>query len=222
MYLNGFSLRIPGAQETGQYVELTNGSQYSVVLRNQNAARCEVTVKIDGRPVGTWRVDINGSITIERPLNDTGKFTFYRSGTTAAEKVGEASIPVEDKGLVQATFTPEKVVATPLPKYGMYNWGTTKLNTESFSASSTFDYNGTNNDFIGCCHASTSEPTTRSSSAASGVTGLSGKSNQEFVTVRALTLDYSKQTLIAVRLVAASNDPRPLVAFSTPIPPPVG
>ena len=57
-----------------------------------------------------------------------------------------------------------------------------------------------------------------------GGTGLSGQSNQKFVTVDAMELDYSQQTVIYLRLVAkkSRSQPRPLTSFSTPVPPPIG
>lgn len=60
-------------------------------------------------------------------------------------------------------------------------------------------------------------------SQAPGGTGLSGKSNQQFITVGEIELDDSQRTEINLRLVAKviPNQPRPLTPFSTSVPPPI-
>jgi len=89
------------------YVELAHNTQYQLYLTNSNRSRCDVAVHIDGKHVGTWRIDACKHIFIERPANDTGKFTFYRYGTAEANVAGLKKN--ELLGLVTAIFKPEKV-----------------------------------------------------------------------------------------------------------------
>ncbi|CAK8715836.1 hypothetical protein GKODMF_07420 [Candidatus Electrothrix gigas] len=54
-----------------------------------------------------------------------------------------------------------------------------------------------------------------------GGTGLSGKNQQEFSTVKPLDYDETKFVQINLRLVCETDEPRPLTPVSTPIPPPL-
>src|SRR3990167_10124375 len=103
-YWNNFSVRIPEGRENGGYVEMEHGKQYSLVLRNDHGVPCDAKVDIDGKTVGTWRIYASGSIQLERPANDDGRFTFYRAGTPEAQ---QAQLPrgSNDLGLVRVTFT---------------------------------------------------------------------------------------------------------------------
>ena len=54
-----------------------------------------------------------------------------------------------------------------------------------------------------------------------GGTCLSGKSEQEFRAVQPLDYDETGFVRINLRLVCATDEPRPLTPISTPIPPPL-
>jgi hypothetical protein len=202
MYLNSFSVRIPEGQEIdGGYIELEHNTQYRLVLRNARPTRCDARVEIDGKHVGTWRIHAQESITLERPAHDTGRFTFYQIGTSEAEVAG--LVPGEPNlGLIKVVFTPELVpLQAPAPAIFRDLAGVEAA--EGFGArSAKSDVSGTH---------------------APGGTGLSGHSQQQFVTVGVMDLDYSQQTVIHLRLVSKlnQNQPRPLTSFLTPVPPPI-
>lgn len=102
MYLNQFSVNVLGGREVRDgYVEITHGQIYSLRLRNDRSVRCDARVEIDGKDVGTFRLNAHSGFALERPLNDEGHFTAYRPGTA-----GVTSGP--DLGLIRVTFTPEK------------------------------------------------------------------------------------------------------------------
>lgn len=233
MYLNNFSVRVPEGHESGSYVELSHGQQYTLVLRNSNSARCDARIEIDGKHVGTWRIDSHSNITLQRPAHDDGRFTFYRTGSSEAAAVGEADIANSDRGLIRVTFTPEKprVVyehhhnpwwpyVRPYPPWD-YGWPGT-----SYTSNVCHDTN-----YL----SALSESSTRSAvpcaavsatyaQQEAGVTGLSGHSNQEFYEAPQIEYDANRQTVIHLRLVVRDrnrNEPRPLTQFSTPVPPPV-
>lgn len=110
MELNNFSLSIsPGTELSGGYLQLEHNTQYNVVLANKRAMRCDAKLEIDGKHVGTWRLEEYDSIVLERPAHDTGRFTFYKLGSAEAAKAG---ISQQDAniGLVKVTFTPEREV----------------------------------------------------------------------------------------------------------------
>lgn len=115
MELNNFSLSIsPGTELSGGYLQLEHNTQYSVVLANKRAVRCDAKVEIDGKHVGTWRIEQYNSIVLERPVHDNGKFTFYKLGSAEATKAG-ISEQNANIGLVKVTFTPERQVQPPPP-----------------------------------------------------------------------------------------------------------
>lgn len=196
MYLNNFSLRIrEGKELENGYVELIHNTQYRIVLENGKSVRCDVYLEIDGKHVGTWRLYPYQSITLERPAHDDGCFTFYQIGTTEASLAG--LVKGDSKlGLIKAVFTPELI-------------------TQSAECTS-----GDFSEFDGLKQAARSRA---AASHAPGGTGLSGKSEQHFITVGAMELDMSHRTEINLRLVAikTSDQPRPLTSFSTPVPPPI-
>ncbi len=204
MYLNNFSVRIPEGNETpGGYVELSHNQQYSLVLKNNRHLRCDARIEVDGKHLGTFRIPKHETITLDRPAHDTGKLTFYEIGTVEGNKIG-LTRDDPNLGLVKITFTPEKdEVVTPLYDSGI------AMASMSYSSGAP------------AVRTRTSVSHNSSKSRSAGGTGLSGKSNQTFAEAYALDLDYSQQTVIHLRLVSRSNDPRPLTTFSTPIPPSV-
>jgi len=106
MELEGYGLIIPEGEETPDgYVEMEHGDQYCIALINGNDTRCDVAVHIDGKHIGTWRVNANAEVVIERPVNDDGIFTFYKYGTTEADIADLKKN--EMLGLVTAIFKPE-------------------------------------------------------------------------------------------------------------------
>jgi len=195
MQFAGYKLMISQGQEDSQgYVALAHGTCYTVMLSNNHSTRCDVTLRIDGKEVGTWRLETYRSIAIERPVNDTGRFTFYQLGTEEARQAGlEAH---GDLGLVTATFTPEKWLQpthiSPYANQSVEDWA--------------------------------SRPTRSAGHTAAGGTGLSGQSAQRFTTVDPLDYDYENQATLHIRLVAHESGPRPLQGIgrlSTPVPPPL-
>lgn len=113
MYLNNYSVRVLGGHEDCGYVEMTHGQRYRLVLRNDASTRCDAKVSIDGKHVGTWRINAGESITLERPAHDTGCFTFYEAGTADSGKAGLESVNKIDLGLVSVTFIPEQTYVAP-------------------------------------------------------------------------------------------------------------
>ncbi|MDB9493847.1 hypothetical protein PN441_20220 [Spirulina major CS-329] len=107
MEINGFSLTIQPGKETPEgYVELPHNTPYTLHLRNEHRQCCDAKVIIDGKHVGTWRIPAANFITLERTVNDTGRFTFYAIATPEAQQAGlNAADP--NLGLVQVVFTPE-------------------------------------------------------------------------------------------------------------------
>ena len=220
MYLNDYSVQvIPGNEIPGGYVEMQDGQHYNIRLRNNNSVRCDACVEIDGIEVGTWRLGAHESRTYETPgdNNVEERFTFFKLGTRDGRPAGLDGSN-RDLGLIRVTFTPEKQMepmwsaqvtyrGEPVAKglsYDIETYPPVTMNSSGLGGSA----NSVGN--------TRSVGTTRGLSA--GGTGLSGHSNQKFINVRRLDYDYSRQTVINLRL-ACKNGIKPLTSLSSPVPP---
>lgn len=238
MFLNDFSIVIPQGTEDNGYVLLPHGKVYTLRLRNRRSVEADACVEIDGKNLGTWRLDPGESLELERPAEDTGMFTFYRSGTGEAGQVGEASIAREDKGLVKVSFLPDKRPPSfnkTLSAGGTQSRGvspdvhlyssqiSTNYGSPEMSASAQSEGSSSMN-FMHDVQSSTLDSMTPPAGAEAGVTGLSGQSSQVFGTVGPLRdPDYSQMTIIQFRLIEGKSDPRELkpATNSTAYPPPI-
>jgi hypothetical protein len=112
MNLGDYAIQIQGGLErdTG-YVEMAHNTKYKILLSNDSSLDCDAAVEIDGKEVGIWRIYSGENIRIERPVHDTGQFTFYKIDSSEAGKIG---LVRNDKlGLISVLFKPEKPPAPP-------------------------------------------------------------------------------------------------------------
>ncbi len=197
MKLNNFSVRVyPGKETSNGYVEMNEGDQYSLFLRNFSDRRCSAEVWIDGKRIARWVLNAKQNVEIQgQPLSDgttDGRFTFYKLGSKDGNRAGLQRN--EDLGLIAVEFFLEH--ERPLIQRGP---------TLITGQTTGFTRGG---------------GSTRGYSA--GGTGLSGHSNQRHQYVDPIIPDDSSRTLISLRLVTSnSNEPRPLRPSSNPVPPPV-
>ena len=200
---------------TKTYTVTLYGQTYRIKLHNSNNLRCDAQVDLDGKTVGTWRINAHDSITLERPANDNGKFTFYKIGTSEAHSAqlsNDASL-----GLLKVTFTPE-VDIKPVKQVSGASWAASDYAGDDYPVMMGAMPYGTSKG-IDFNTYTTSSTNYRSA----GGTGLSGHSGQYFSSVAPLDYDYSGQTVIHLRLVCKEDDgPRPLTQYSTPVPPRIG
>jgi hypothetical protein len=111
MRANEFEVVIPEGRNLGDgYVGMLHNTQYSLLLKNHRRVRCDANVVIDGIQVGTWRIDGNSEIRIERPVHDTGHFTFFEMGSREAHSAGIVANP--ENGLISVAFKPEREMLT--------------------------------------------------------------------------------------------------------------
>lgn len=144
MKLKEFAVSIPEGKETQDgYVHLTHATQYTIQLQNDSSDRCDAEVYIDAQRVGIWRVNESSTIRLERPVHDTGRFTFYEVGTSEATKAGVRD--GSDTGLIRVLFKPE-TRSTILHAAAPTRAGGTGLSGHSeqnFTSVSTLDYDET-------------------------------------------------------------------------------
>lgn len=238
MYLNQFSVRVPeGNEKSSGYVELEHGTQYTIMLRNNRSVRCDAEVKVDGKHIGTFRLSPYSNLKLERPGHDDGKFTFYKADSAEGRKVNAGAVAQSDKGLISVAFTPEvkRVHLRWNPPWhdwcDQYGWTPTEIGREwtpTRTHRGTYDSNTTAdvNYAASISHSAIDTQSCVSSENQNydpGVTGLSGKSGQKFVTVGPMELDYCQRTVINLRLVVPEqrDEPRPLAQMSNPVPPAV-
>jgi hypothetical protein len=221
MYLNGWSVRIPQGTEENGYVPLPNKKVFTIQLRNQNALRGEAYVEISGKHVGTWRLEAHQSITLDYPASDPqkGLFTFYETDSVEGKEIG-LSVGNPNAGLIKVTFTPElrPVYTLNQPTYQVRGGGVTfpNLDTTLYGAVTTSVVtNSTPRSMsIGAQYNTASSYT-------EGDVGASGQSSNQYGVAMPLALDLTQQSVVHVRLVCKKEGPRPLVSYSTPIPPAV-
>lgn len=199
MRFGSYSVLIPEGRESGEgYVGLPHGGQYALRLGNHDGRRCLATVRLDGKEIGTFVLYGHETCTIERAPGDTGRFTFYADGTADAEAAGSAAIAGPNRGLVQVEFTPEKRQQAVRPA----NVGVVR----SMSAFGPTTRRYQSDQHESYCAGTGGERTS------GGITGLSGHSNQQFVSAAGFPLDESGRVTISLRLTLWNDGPRPLTA----------
>ena len=211
MRVGNFSVLIPeGVERDSGHVALEHGRQYTLRLMNHDHRQCDAEVTVDGKPMHGFRLYGNGSVTLERMPDDPGRLTFYSAGTADAAQAGEGQIASPDKGLIQVRFVPAKrpvytPPAAPVPR----RYGT---------SGQSMGGGGLLRSAAPLGFAPQAEEKT-----AGGITGLSGHSNQQFVTVADIDRAEDEAVTISLRLITLVGGPRPLqpVRQGNPVPAPV-
>lgn len=189
----------PGNEVEGGYVRMTHDTPYTIALVNHGDEQCDAELKVDGKFIGTFRLPQGGRQVLERPPYDSGRFTFYRSGTTQAAASGVDEVSADKQGVITVTFTPERA----RPKSILRSAPQPDVADDPDDRRRRFGL------------------------LAAGGTGLSGHSDQQFVDVESIDRDENRRVVINLRLVeyVAAARPRELqpapAPLSNPVPPPV-
>lgn len=234
MRIGNCILLIPEGREFGSgHVALQHGQQYTLSLRNCWTDRdADVEVSIDGKSIGEYRVERNQTVILERSSSDPGRFTFFKAESKEGEAAGKQEIPVENRGVVTARFRPGLSIK-PIKKITRGAGGQSAggdLWRQTFSKGGG---EGTTPTSVELQSSLRSENTVRtcgmmgfapaSDQVEAGITGLTGKSNQTFVTVANLVYDPEQEVTIHLRLVAETEPSvRKLVGNSNPVPAAIG
>lgn len=187
-----------------KYTSLPEKSEYKLKLINKGDTKVDADVMLDGKDVGTWRVNPYSSTIIERPANEQRKFVFVSEIGSIARRTG-AIAGKGDNGLIKVTFTPEKKVYVTAREITSKVYEPTRRNLKSSGDSFASSKRRTGfaspprmnlasrNESLGIRNLSPSR---------AGVTVLGGRSNQSFVSVNTLAeIDYNRITTIMIRLV---------------------
>lgn len=214
MRIGNCSVLIPEGRERGSgHVHLNHDTVYTVKLSNHWQDRqCDAEVSIDGKSVGCFRLERGGSVTLERGIGDSGRFTFLKADSADAADAGVDQIGKCDRGLVVVKFhvgrkpEPKPVtekVYVPYPVYPPY-----PPPTEWTSPPRRYHW------YIGGAGGSVNYASVAPPEVSAGITGLTGYSNQEFISCSSIEYDLSEETTINLRLVCDESAPkrvRPLV-----------
>ena len=112
MRFDKYEITIPQAVEKDGYCILNHGQEFSIRISNHESTRCNVKIKVDGKDIGTFRLNAKQSSNLEHPVQHQHKFVFCIEGTLKGGIAGLDKIPPEDLGLIKAQFLPEKVEET--------------------------------------------------------------------------------------------------------------
>ncbi len=219
---NGFRVSIPEAlnEDSLGYVTMRHGQQFTLNLHNGHKfgwtpRAADAEVYIQGKHMGTFRLSAGQTLRLERPVNDTGCFTAFKRDTVEAHRAG-INADSDDAGLIKVVFRPgvKKSAVRYSPAWiphsredgdifenACSNYYSDGGTIENCSFTSTLDTKS-------CCAPS-------SENLVSGGVGLSGYSNQDFVTVDDLIYDEGTTT-VYLRLAFREDEPRPLTPVYRP------
>jgi hypothetical protein len=165
-----------------RYIPLKHGAEYKVRLVNSTSKRCNVSLSIDEKIMGKWRINPNSSITIERSSNSSRKFTFVKEDTWEAG-MGGIKQGSFSNGLIEAKFIPES-------EHQNIQSNSIKGHKNSLSLGSYSDDSNGSNSF------------------SAGATLLGNRSSQEFGTAAEMFEDISRSVTKKLRLVVENTRPQ--------------
>lgn len=191
MRVGNFSVLIPeGKERESGHVELDHERQYRIQLGNHcYDRRTDVTVVLDGKEIGNFRVNAGATVTLERSPHDNGRFTFFLSDSEQAVQAGVSKISTPDRGLLTAIFRAERKRQSPVVTMR----------------------GGAGGQSVKGMFPTSNEEKTSGGILTSGVTGLTGHSDQSFVSVSNLDYDPTLETVINLRLVGNKYAVRELI-----------
>jgi hypothetical protein len=232
MQLNGFTVEIPECKEetnTG-YVILKHNENFRIKLRNHHkkdghGTPSDADVYVNGIFTGSFRIDYGQTVSLEHPLNDSGKFTAYRNGSNEANQIG-LDPNSEDNGLIKVVWKPGNYKVRSIPLVVTPDWSWPYNPSISYPLNDNYYDDG---HYINIHHTyNTAYSSTRSTTSGydnnavcscisanhnndlvGGGIGLSGNSNQTFTETD--SLEYTEQsTTIFLKIAFRDSEPRPI------------
>ncbi|MGL5961348.1 MAG: hypothetical protein ACRCZ0_05290 [Cetobacterium sp.] len=94
----------------GPVFYLKHGTEYKILITNQSMCRANAHIFVDGKEIGSFRIESNGKIIIERPANDQKKrkLTFFDISSNEA-KMGQIETSSE-LGKLVVKIEKEKII----------------------------------------------------------------------------------------------------------------
>lgn len=210
----GFSLvATPGQEDASGYVRMRDGQVYEICFGSQLDLRSDVSISVDGLPMGVFRLPPQGNWCVQRPQNEQGRFTFYRAESAGGVAAGSAAVGLQDRGIIRAVFTPElahRLQPSQRPRLEPLPHTRNAPGAGAPPPPPTY-----------------APDMAAESELSSGVTGLTGRSDQSFRDAERITPDHANAVTLELRLVHDSalerpEEPRPLPGrFDRLAPPPI-
>jgi hypothetical protein len=188
----------PKEEMAAGHVPMAHGEQYAIAFRNHVGDHCNLNVLVDGVSVGDFQIGPYASAILERPHNDTGRFTFFAAGTAEARSAGGDAVSVGDKGLIQVTFTPGRA-PEPIARPRMLAEAMRGPYGEPMAAAGASAGMEYTSGVV--CDSGVHVMGMNASGFGAGVTGQTGYSGQRFGVARTIVEDVSRRVIITLRLV---------------------
>lgn len=109
MRFEDYEVTIPQAVEDHGYSILKDRQEYSIKITNYGRVRCNAKIQLDGKDIGTFRLEAGQSSNLEHPVQYQNRFVFCVEGTLKARIAGIGDVPPALLGLLKVTFLPEKI-----------------------------------------------------------------------------------------------------------------
>lgn len=229
MRIGSFSVQVPQGIEVGDgYVWMQHNTRYTIKMGNHGRRRVDAEVKVDGKFMGLFRIDPGAYLDLDRPEHDKSCFTFLKRDSQEGGDAGLHNVTKNDLGLIVVTFKPEKDTLTERNIERVddrldYRKGNLSLNdleektrgepreitrytpggpggqTQCRARGGEYDdKSGTKGITRGFGFGAGSPP----AGVEAGGTGLTGRSNTNFISVPELDYDPTLELPITLRLVA--------------------
>ncbi|XP_076318000.1 uncharacterized protein LOC143229494 isoform X2 [Tachypleus tridentatus] len=90
----------------GYIVEMGNGSNFEIMLKNFLNSFCNVDLSVDGKLVACLQLQPHQCVNIDGPQDSENKFVFLRAKDAPVE--AGITFGLEDNGIIEAVFIPQK------------------------------------------------------------------------------------------------------------------
>lgn len=216
MQLNGYRVEIPECidESSTGHITMRHGSHFTLRLSNhhkkdRSGRPCDASVYLDGKHVGTYRIDYGTDLILEHPINDQGRFTAYRKDTLESS-LSQLDTDSEESGLIKVVFKPGYIPITNILVYRELPLVIDYLPYQSspyISYGCKDDLNRTTSD---TSWSYTNSSIIHTCDLVSGRVGLSGYSNQEFRETSNLSYDEPSTTIYLRIAFREQDEPHPI------------
>ena len=194
------------------YVEMPkNNVQYRIRLKNNGLVRCDAVVTIDGKNMGTFRINAHSQMLLERPPDVERRFTFFIGGSEGSKQGGHKPKD-KNNGLVEVLFKPEK---KPEFTPNFFESRNIYRHCEDFDAGSEMMWCDSEPARTANSFGAVPQPNTKrmtnppTHGYEEGMTALTGDSSQKFTIAAFIDYDCKNEVTVYLRLVY--RDVRPKV-----------
>ncbi len=197
MILDNFHVIVPEGREVPDgRVFLADGTVYTIELGNNHPVRCDASVHIDDKLLGTFRIDPKSAVVLRNDVRRSGKFTFVVADSKAAVQAGVTKIDEDMRGLIKVEFRKEYVNRLKINQEGF-----TRGMTQSLGLYPPFDTELVAHNIPDSAELS---GVASASIGTAGITALTGNATQRFRSAESIEYD-TDVIVIYLRLVGTDD-----------------